>query len=136
MALIPMLAKAGLGQTEAAIERDRTQLHSSARQWSMGPYRVHELLTPEGDRIREFVGADGLVFAVAWEGPFMPSLQVLLGTQLERARTAARVPGDHSQLHIQQPGLVLHSVGHLRAFQGQAYLPEQVPAGVDVRELR
>jgi hypothetical protein len=133
--LLPAAALAGLGQSEASIETDRANVQATANAWTADRYRVHELTTPEGTRIREFVANDQ-VFAVAWEGPFMPNLQVLLGAQFSALRAAAAGRyGDHSQLHVQTPTLVFHSTGHLRAFRGQAYLPTRVPAGVDVQGL-
>lgn len=135
-AMLPALARAGLGRPEDSIESDRAQARATARTWDTVAYRVHELTIPSGDRVREYVGTDGLVFAVAWDGPFMPNLRALLGSQFEVLRAAGIAPGDHSQLHLQQPDVVFHSIGHLRAFRGQAYLPRRVPAGVDARDLR
>ena len=37
---------------------------------------------------------------------------------------------------VRQPGLVVHSGGHMRAFVGHAYVPQLVPAGVATGEIR
>jgi hypothetical protein len=75
--------------------------------------------------------------AVAWQGPFHPDYQKLLGTyfdQLQRAtelRRARRAP-----LTIETPDFVFQSFGHSRALAGRAYIPRMLPAGVGVEEIR
>jgi hypothetical protein len=135
-ATLPALARAGLGYPEGSVETDRVQMRATERAWTSGNYRVHELTTSDGLRIREYVAADG-VFAVSWDGPLMPNLRMLLGAQFDvlKAAAAGRY-GDHTQLHLTTPGLVFHSIGHVRAFHGQAYLPAALPPGVDVKDLQ
>ena len=39
-------------------------------------------------------------------------------------------------LLIQEPGLVVQSGGHMRAYFGRAYIPDQVPQGVNIEEIK
>jgi hypothetical protein len=43
---------------------------------------------------------------------------------------------NHRHVDISQANLVVHASGHMRAFSGIAYLPQAIPAGVSVGELR
>lgn len=93
-------------------------------------YTLHELQQPSGLLVREYTGADGKVFAVAWEGPELPDLKRLLGPYFERYSDAVRQRGGRGSLSIALPDLVVQSGGHMRSFSGRAYLPEQMPDGV------
>jgi hypothetical protein len=135
--LLPAISLGALGATEPSVEADRAQFQASHVVRLTPLYTVHELTTPNGTTVREFVAADGAVFAVSWQGPLLPDLRILLGKHFESLQSADRVrPATHSKLLLESPGLVIHSEGHLRAFAGQAWLPQLVPAGVAVTELR
>jgi Protein of unknown function (DUF2844) len=74
---------------------------------------------------------------VAWEGPFKPDLQTLLGSYFDRYVQAPRAyRSGHGAAVMSQPDLVVRSMGHIRAFSGHAYLPPQLPAGVAADELQ
>jgi hypothetical protein len=78
------------------------------------------------------------VFAVTWQGPTPPDLRQLFGSYFEPFRSAAAAqsrPGGHRQLSIAQSDFVVQAIGHLRTFQGKAFVPSLVPAGVSVAEL-
>jgi hypothetical protein len=90
-------------------------------------------------RVREFLNAAGVVFAVTWQGPVMPDLQRLLGAQFPvyaAALAAQERPGSHRSVRITTADLVVESEGHLRAYVGRGYLPALVPAGVSIGTLR
>ena len=42
-------------------------------------YTVHEMQSSSGTAVREYVSSTGTVFAVAWQGPWLPDLRQLLG---------------------------------------------------------
>jgi hypothetical protein len=42
----------------------------------------------------------------------------------------------HRQVSVAQPDFVVHAVALLRTFQGKAYVPSLVPAGVAVADLK
>jgi hypothetical protein len=136
-ALIPCIAAAALGEPEVSVQADGAMFHGSIKTTEHASYRLHEIQLPSGTTVREFAGSDGKVFAVAWNGPFVPNLRQTFGRYYDTFVTAAKVKhSGHTHLQIQQNDLVVQSVGHMRAFVGRAYLPQAVPSGVDPGELR
>ncbi len=134
--LLPCVASATLGEPEASVQADGEQLHGSIKESDRGAYRVHEIQLPSGTLVREYAGSDGVVFAVAWNGPFMPDLRQMLGRYFDAYAAAAKAKhADHHHLQIQQSDLVVQSSGHMRAFNGRAYLPQAIPGGVSVGDL-
>jgi hypothetical protein len=134
---VPGLASATLGGTEQSVEVDRQHLGGAGSVSNEALYRVHALQLPSGTIVREFVAADGTVFAVAWRGPLMPDLRQTLGQYFApyAAAAKARKAGRH-RVEVSQSDLVVQSGGHMRAFAGRAYLPSAVPAGVALEALR
>jgi hypothetical protein len=96
-------------------------------------YSIKETTLDSGTVVREYVGAGGAVFAVAWSGPFMPDLRTLLGAQFATltAENAARPRGRRGQLRVARADVVIESGGHMRAWSGRAWLTGALPAGVD-----
>ena len=130
-------ATAALGDRAESVAPDAAQFHAQARVSTRPAFTVHELQTPTGTVIREFVASSGEVFAVSWRGPFKPDLRSLLGTHYLRYASAPRTAGStRSRLMIDQPDLVVHAGGHMRYYTGLAYLPQRLPAGVDEGQLQ
>jgi hypothetical protein len=134
MAALPV--QAALGGSEATVEADRLQVAGTQRVLRSPAYTVHELQTPSGTVVREFVSPAGIVFGVAWQGPTMPDLRQVLGAYFDRYAEAATQRRARGPVTLAQPGLVVHSGGHARAFVGNAYIPEAVPQGVDTGAIR
>lgn len=112
---------------------------ATASTTSAATYTVTQTTFGSGTVVREYVSTSGTVFGIAWGGPTMPNLPVLLGTyfpQFDSARNALRAarPG-RGPLVIELPGLVVRSGGHMGAFGGQAYLPSALPAGVSATDI-
>jgi hypothetical protein len=64
-------------------------------------------------------------------------LRQTLGQYFDNFVTAAQAKhADHHHLQIQRSDLVVQAGGHMRAFSGRAYLPQAVPAGVSIGDLR
>ena len=130
-------ARAALGDRAESVAPDAAQFHALSRVSTRPAFTVHELQTPTGTVIREFVAPSGAVFAVSWRGPFKPDLRSLLGNHYLRYASAPRTAGStRSRLMIDQPDLVVHSAGHMRYYTGLAYLPQQLPAGVGEEQLQ
>lgn len=128
---------AELGGNSASIEADLTHLKATRRVVSAQKFTVHEIQMPSGTAVREYISAQGLVFAVAWQGPFMPDLQQVLGRYYEPYLKAAKSGRSRrGPLLIQQTDLVVHSAGHMRAFSGRAYVPQLLPADVQLDEIK
>lgn len=100
-------------------------------------YTVSETTLDNGTLVREYVAADGTVFAVGWNGPFMPDLRTLLGAHFDTMVQAAaqRPHAGHSQFALKQSDVVIESGGHMRAYAGRAWIPAQLPAGVATAEI-
>jgi hypothetical protein len=136
-ALSPCIAAAALGEPETSVQSDVARLRGSITVTSRASYRLHEIQLPSGTVVREFAGSDGKVFAVAWKGPTVPNLRQTLGQYFDNYMAAAKAPhAGHHHLQIRQSDLVVEVGGHMRAFSGLAYLPQALPSGVSVGDLR
>ncbi len=103
-------------------------------------YSVRTTQLASGTSVREYIGADGNVFGIAWNGPRVPDLPTLLGTyfpqyasgvQALRAARHGRGP-----VSLKQSDLVVHSGGHMGSFFGQAWLPSALPAGITGADIQ
>lgn len=104
------------------------------------PYSIRSTSFSTGTQVREYIGAGGTVFGIAWNGPRMPDLQTLLGNyfpqyangvKAQRAARHARGP-----VAVEQSDLVVHSGGHMGSFFGQAWLPSALPAGMTGADIK
>jgi hypothetical protein len=134
VAVLPV--QAALGGTEASVEADRLQVAGTQRVLRLAAYTVHEMQAPSGTVVREYVSPAGTVFAVAWQGPSMPDLRQVLGGYFDRYVEAAAQRKARGPVTIEQPGLVVQSSGHMRAFVGKAYIPEALPPGVGADSIQ
>lgn len=129
-------AHAALGERADSIDSERAALKATLAVTTAASYRVHALTLPGGTVLREFVNGDGLVFAVAWNGPFMPDLSHLLGAYYSRwlaGEIGERVPRKYASYNDGE--VIIESSGHARSFTGRAFLPAAIPAGVTRDEL-
>ncbi len=136
--MIPARALAELGGDLNSVERDRARMKASVAVRPMGPYTIHEMTSDSGSTVREFATPEGKIFAVAWQGPFHPDYQQLLGlyfAQLQQA-TGQRRLTRRAPVMIETPGFVFQSFGHFRDLAGRAYVPQMLPPGVAVEEIR
>ncbi|MGN6229544.1 MAG: DUF2844 domain-containing protein [Trinickia sp.] len=103
-------------------------------------YSVRATAFSSGTTVREYIGADGTVFGIAWNGPRMPDLQTLLGNYFPQyasgvqALHAAR--RGRGPVAVEQSDLVVHSGGHMGSFFGQAWLPSALPAGLTGADIK
>lgn len=137
MLALPFCASATLGENATSTEVDRASMKATLRMLPNSKYTVHEIQTPSGTTVREYVSSAGSVFAVAWQGPVMPDLRQALGSYFHRYTEAAKEKhAGHRHLAIRESDLVVQSNGHMRSFSGRAYLPQLLPQGVSVEEIR
>ncbi len=132
-------AYAVLGGAPTVLQASQAHSKSSLTVTPAGPFSVHEQQLASGTVVRDFVSSDDKVFAVTWQGPFMPDLQQWLGSYFTGYAVAAAAPRAHARrrpLALQTPELVIHAAGRMRAFHGEAYLPAQLPPGVTPAEIR
>ena len=134
----PLLAS--LGGDAASVQSDVAKLQGTLQTTNNDAYTLHQIQAATGVAVKEYVSPAGKVFAVTWQGPVHPDLRQVLGAyydqyvqavQAQRAQRRGRGP-----LQIQQSGLVIQVMGHARSFRGRAYVPQMVPAGVQVEDIR
>jgi Protein of unknown function (DUF2844) len=133
--VLSRLASAALGEAANSIDAEQATWNATVQVRSIGNFRVSELTTAAGIVMRQYVSPAGRVFAVAWQGPQMPDLRLLLGRYFDQFVTRAADRG-HRQRAIHEAELVVQSGGHPRSFAGRAYLPKYFPPGVTADFIR
>jgi hypothetical protein len=140
IAAAPTSARASLGGDAASIQADQIHLQGHRTMKAAGSYTVHEIQGSAGTVVREYISADGKVFGVAWQGPWVPDMRQLLGSYFDQyaranqAQKGARIR--RGPVLIDEPGLVVQIGGHPRAFAGRAYVPEMLPSGVRAENIQ
>ncbi|HXY02136.1 MAG TPA: DUF2844 domain-containing protein [Terriglobales bacterium] len=139
VALLSLPALASLGGDVSSVEADGVHMKASANVAQTGGYQVHEMKVPTGTVVKEYVSPAGRVFAVSWHGPFIPDMQQILGAYFQQFSAALQAQphqyGRHP-LNLQEPGFVVQTGGHMRAYTGRAYVPEMLPQGVHADEIK
>lgn len=132
-------AEAALGETAGSVEADQkalsTQRHSASVHTG---YTVHEIDTGS-TLVREYISPSGIVFAVAWNGLTHPDLTQLLGSYAgEYQEALKRTAPKHGRrrLQVRTNRIVVEKWGHMRNLQGRAYVPELIPAGVNIDKIK
>ena len=130
-------ALAGLGGDATSVEADRASMQAALRVTPGVDYELHEIQTPAGAVIHEYVSAQGKVFAVTWQGKGLPDLAQLLGSysaQLAQAQT--RSPNyNHHHLRIETPEVVMESDAYLRSRFGRAWVPALFPQSLSPKDI-
>jgi hypothetical protein len=131
-------AWASLGDNVTSVQTDKAHMKGTLRSVATQQYVTHEIQVPTGQVVREFVSPEGTVFGVAWEGPFQPDLEQVLGSYFEPAKqaVAAQQRHGHGPIYVETSGFVFQQGGHARSFHGRAYVPSMVPQGVDVTDIQ
>jgi hypothetical protein len=132
-------AHAELGGDVASVLRDHEALRAvDVVAATTLLYDVHEARSADGLQVRQYVErTSGKVFAVTWEGPRSPDVGELLGASASTYYEAVHAhKGGHHVLSIDEPNLSLTVLRLPRGWQGKAYLPLAIPAGIDRAEIR
>ena len=126
-----------LGEPEESVASDREHLHGDLRSTVGDRFSVHEITAADGTTVREYASPAGLVFAVSWQGPFVPDMAQLLGSYFTEFQEAGRSPvRQRRPLAVRTAHLVIEMGGHMRAFHGRVYLPGALPEGVSESDVR
>ena len=131
-------AQASLGGGRDSIDADGRHLLARMSAVAAATHTVHVLTMPNGEVIREYARADGVVFAVGWRGPARPDLRQLLGPRFDDVQADNILPGGRRTrrpLAVRRPDFRMSSGGHPGAFWGVAYLPALAPAGFSAQDL-
>ncbi len=137
----PSPVSASLGGDVTTVQADQVHMKGTLRKTTTNAYIMHEIKTPKGTVVREYVSSDGNVFAIVWQGPFLPDLRQLFGSHFEHFSQSvqnlkSKSPRIRGRLLIREPGLVVQTSGHMRAYFGRAYIPELVPQGIHIEEIQ
>lgn len=128
---------ATLGEDVTTVENDRVHMKAQTRTTSVAGYTVHEIQSPTGTVVREYISAAGKVFAVSWEGPVLPDFRQTLGKYFAAYNSEASSPKvGRRHLTIERSDLVVHSSGRMRAFYGNAYVPSLLPPNFSPDEIK
>lgn len=138
--LLSLTAMAELGGSVASVRADQQRLNGTRTVKQTQAYAIHEIRTVNNGVIHEFVSPEGKVFAVTYQGRFPGESNGLLGTYATQLAEASKLAQGQKQVggsvHLQLPGLTYHAMGHMRYFSMTAYVPEGVPKGVALEEIR
>ena len=132
-------AWAVLGQYESSVSVDQQYMKSEDRVQAFQACKVHELTSANGTTVREYVSPKGLVFGVAWQGPFMPNMEPLLGSYVTNLQTASKSQTQVRHLRgliVRTNDFVFASGGQMRFWKGSAFVPSLVPSNVSVEVIR
>ena len=131
-------AWAALGQYESSVGLDQQVLRGEIREEIRLGYKFHQITSPNGTIVREFVSPNGKVFGISWQAPFMPNLQQLLGSYstevLQAVQSRRRRHG--GPLIVRTDTFVFVSGGHMRFFRGRAYIPGLLPNNVSAEVVQ
>lgn len=137
----PSHVAATLGGDASSVDLDRAKMKAALVGITQsGGFAVHQLQSATGTTVREYVSSQGAVFAVSWEGPWMPDLRQVLGPYFDayqqNAPLVRRSRRAHGPLTIRAGDLVIQLSGHPRAFYGRAYVERLQPSGVRADAIR
>jgi len=91
LSIVPSSAFASLGGSVTSVDADRIHVTGALmRIVRIDAFALHEIRSASGTMIREYVNASGTVFAVAWDGPWLPDLRQVLGEHFDRYESAMR----------------------------------------------
>jgi hypothetical protein len=126
-------AWAALGGPVESVVADQVKFQAIRKTTEMPEYTVHEISRADGGLIREYVSRAGQVFGVSWSGSTIPDLSQILGSYGAEFRDTLR--GQPKSLGrrpaaVHNADLVVETGGHMRAFQGRAYVNSMLPSGV------
>ena len=124
-------AWAALGDNVSSVDSDAQVLRGQHIRLAKVGYNLHQITTPDGSVVNEFVSPAGTVFGVSWNGHFAPNLQQLLGTYMTNFQQGQRTQYVRRRaVTIQGDNFVYSSFGVGRNFRGRAYVPGLVPANL------
>jgi len=127
-----------LGETESSVSADRQFLRGQIRVEVHQAYRIHQITNSRGTVVREYVSTAGQVFGIAWQGPFVPNMQQLLGSYFSYLQDYAQAQTAHhgGPLIIQKDNFMFANGGHMRWYRGHAYVPRLLPTNLSPEVVR
>ncbi len=133
-------AHAALGDHQASVTADGTHFRARVASQARLGFNDNTLTLNSGTTVHEFVGDDGTVFAVSWQGARRPDLKQLFG-----ANYFTRFQADNADMtgrRLRRPlasthtDFVVRTGGYSGASWGYAYLPGKTPATFSAQNLK
>ena len=118
----------------ASVQSDQQAWGASSTQSALSGATLQTQTLPNGVTVRQYLDANGTVFAVGWEGPVLPDFSRLLGVHYAAYTQAVRQQKHGVAVHGSD--LVIESGGMMRSFSGHAYLPAKLPASIRAQDIR
>ncbi len=139
-----MTAFATLGESASSVELDRVALQGmstlkSIHQNKQSQFTVQEIKAAT-TTIREYVSPSNTIFAVAWNGLVHPPLNQIFGSYFSQYQEGRKqnpaIPGQRRSYVLHTDQLIVETWGHGRNLQGRAYLPELLPKGFPIHDIK
>jgi hypothetical protein len=125
---------ARLGGDVASVQADQQAWFCTTNQSPLTGATLYSQSLPDGQVVRQYVDAAGLVFAVAWDGPVLPDFERLLGASFQTYMAALRQ--QRRGVNVRNSDVVIESGGMMRSFAGRAYLPTKLPVNLMAQDIR
>jgi hypothetical protein len=130
-------AHAVLGAGAGSVDADQSALGGERSEVNHPGFTVETISAAGGIAVNEYVSSAGTVFAVSWRGSRHPDLSLLLGPYFAEYQAAANQPASHHRgLRIQTNSVAVEIGGHPGDLWGRAYLPAQLPPGVEAEDIQ
>ena len=130
---------AALGDNGNSIKSEVEKLRAKRTVTQHTAYATHEI-TRKGLLLHQFVGGDGNVFAMAWNGRNHPDMNLIMGAHLSEFKEALAKgqKGHHGRgsFSADVGDFHLEMGGHMMAVHGRVWLTSRIPGGVKSDELR
>lgn len=127
------------GTTSGVAVSAKTAVASGAASASASGYTISKTVLDNGTTLSEYATPAGLVFALSWEGPFMPDLSSLLGSYFSAFKTQADASRGTRNIGtpvgVDAGSVVVRSSGRMRSYSGSAYAPALIPSGVTISDV-
>jgi uncharacterized protein DUF2844 len=133
----PSLSLGTLGEPVNSAAKNLSSLKVSAKV-SNEKYSVREY-EENGNTVREYVSASGIVFAVGWNGISKPDLQALFGAYYNEYLDGLKaVPKQYGvkSISMKTAKMLIRRGGRMRDQRGFASIPSLLPDGVNVEDLQ
>lgn len=132
--------RAELNGTISSIEVDRDYVAGKVATTLHLGSMVYEITDRNGTIIREYASPTGRIFAISWEGHFLPEMEHFLGNLFEQyaiaMRSGQKTRNWRQPIFLQTPDLTFENSGHTGWYQGRAYLESGVPNGFLISDIR
>ena len=131
-------AWAVLGEYESSVSLDTQFMRGEDRVTSAQGYKFHQITSPTGAVVTEYISPEGKVFGISWRAPVIPNLEKLLGSYIAPVQQAAQAQTRRrgGPFIVRASDLVFVSGGHMRGFHGSAYVPSLLPRNVSAEVVR